>query len=89
MQQKRRVKAALFAFLIGGVGVHSFYLGFKTKGILHIVLYCVGVILAFIPYLGWFTGVPLAFANSTWALIEAIIIVSNRNFKDAHGNTLV
>ncbi len=89
MQQKTRTRAAVFAFLLGGLGIHSFYLGFKTKGILHIVLYCVGVTLAFIPYLGWFTGLPVAMANSIWALVEAIQIVSNRNYKDANGNTLI
>lgn len=89
MQQKSRARAAVFAFLLGGVGIHSFYLGFKKKGIIHIVLYCVGVTLAFIPYLGWFTGLPLVTANSVWALVEAIKIVSNKNFTDAQGNTLV
>ncbi len=89
MQQKSRARATLFAFLLGGLGVHSFYLGYKTKGILHIIFYCAAIPLAIIPYVGWVTGVPLAIANSTWALIEAIMIVSNRNFKDANGNTLV
>jgi TM2 domain-containing membrane protein YozV len=88
MAQKTRKTAALFAFLLGGVGVHSFYLGFKTKGIIHVVLYAVGVVLACIPYIGWVTGVPLAIANSVWALIEAIKIVSNKNFVDANGNPL-
>ena len=89
MEQKSRKTAALFAFLLGGVGVHSFYLGFKTKGILHIVLYCVAVTLCFIPYVNLFVGLPLALANSTWALVEAITIVANRNFVDANGNTLI
>jgi predicted outer membrane lipoprotein len=44
--------------------------------------------LAIIPYFGWVTGVPLAIANSVWALVEAIKIVANKNFVDAHGNTL-
>ncbi len=89
MEQKSRKTAALFAFLLGGVGVHSFYLGFKTKGILHIVFYAVGVVLSFIPYIGLLTGLPLALANSVWALVEAIKIVANRNFVDANGNTLI
>lgn len=88
MAQKSKLRAALFAFLLGGVGVHSFYLGFKTKGILHIVLYCVGVTLSFIPYVGLLVGLPLALANSIWALVEAIKIVANKNFVDANGNTL-
>lgn len=88
MQQKSRARAAVFAFLLGGVGIHSFYLGFKTKGILHIIFYCAAIPLAIIPYVGWVTGVPLATANSVWALVEAIKIVSNKNFTDAQGNLL-
>ncbi len=88
MQQKSKLRAALFGFLLGGVGVHSFYLGFKTKGIIHIVLYCVGVALSVIPYVGWFIGVPTAIANSIWAIVEAIQIVANKNFVDAKGNPL-
>ncbi len=89
MQQKSRTRATLFAFLLGGLGVHSFYLGYKTKGILHIIFYCAAIPLAIIPYVGWVTGVPLALANSIWALVEAIIIVSNKEFKDARGNLLI
>lgn len=89
MAQKTRKTATLFAFLLGGVGVHDFYLGFKTKGIIHVVLYAAGTVLACIPYIGWVTGVPLAIANSVWALVEAIKIVSNKNFVDANGNPLV
>jgi len=88
MGQRTRLKAALFGFLLGGVGVHSFYLGFKTKGILHIVFYCASIALAIIPYVGWVTGVPLSLANSVWAIVEAIQIVSNKNFVDANGNPL-
>lgn len=86
---KTRLRAGLFAFLLGGIGIHSFYLGFKTKGILHIVMYCVGVALSCIPYVGLFIGLPLAMGNSVWALVEAIQIVANKNFVDANGNTLV
>ncbi len=89
MAQKTRLRASLFAFLIGGLGIHSFYLGYKTKGILHVVLYCVGVTLSFIPYVGLFVGLPLAMGNSIWALVEAIQIVSNQNYVDANGNKLV
>ncbi len=89
MQQKSRARATLFAFLLGGLGVHSFYLGYKTRGILHIIFYCTAIPLAIIPYVGWVTGVPLAAANSIWALVEAITIVSNKEFKDARGNLLI
>lgn len=89
MEQKTRLRATLFAFLLGGIGIHSFYLGYKTKGIIHVVLYAVGITLCFIPYVGMFIGLPTAMANSVWALVEAITIVSNRNYRDANGNTLI
>jgi len=91
MQPKNKLTATLFAFLLGGVGVHDFYLGYKSKGILHVVLYAVGVGLAcfgIIPYVGWVVaciGTACASANSIWALVEAIMIVSKHDYCDAYG----
>jgi TM2 domain-containing membrane protein YozV len=41
--ESKRVPAALFAILIGGFGIHKFYLGYTTAGIITILLSCVGV----------------------------------------------
>ncbi|WP_067780736.1 TM2 domain-containing protein [Actinomyces vulturis] len=35
---KSKTAAALFAFFLGAIGVHDFYLGKKTLGIIHVVL---------------------------------------------------
>jgi TM2 domain-containing membrane protein YozV len=42
--QKSKVAAGLFGILLGGFGVHSFYLGFVGKGIAQICLtiFCFG-----------------------------------------------
>ena len=42
---KSKMTAALLAFFLGGIGVHNFYLGEKTKGLIHIALAVLGVIL--------------------------------------------
>jgi TM2 domain-containing membrane protein YozV len=37
-QQKEKMVAGLLGILIGGFGVHNFYLGYTTKGIIQIVV---------------------------------------------------
>lgn len=41
--ESKRTTAAILAILIGGFGVHKFYLGYSTAGVLQILLSCVGV----------------------------------------------
>lgn len=46
-QQKSKLIAGLLGIFLGGLGIHNFYLGDTTKGILHIVLSlacCIGSI---------------------------------------------
>lgn len=41
---KQKSTAAVLAFLLGGLGIHNFYLGFTNKAILQIVLtFCLGI----------------------------------------------
>ncbi|MBO5981783.1 MAG: TM2 domain-containing protein [Clostridia bacterium] len=95
MQQKKRVTAGLFAFLLGAYGVHDFYLGYTKKAILHLVMMIVSIfsaVLCIIPYFGFIVYfaivLPLCIANSAWCIVEGIKIFSNKNFVDARGNTL-
>ena len=37
-KQKNKITTALFAFLLGGLGIHRFYLGEKNAGMLYILL---------------------------------------------------
>lgn len=46
---KSKLVAALLAFFFGSIGVHSFYLGQKQKGLIHLALFVLGGIL-------WMTG---------------------------------
>lgn len=88
MQPKSKLAATLFAFLLGNIGVHSFYLGYKAKGAWHIVLYSCGIAFWFIPYVGWPVAAGCVLANNIWSLVEAIMIVSKRDYYDAYGVVL-
>lgn len=96
MAQKSRTRAAVFAFALGALGIHDFYLGYTKKAILHLVLYIVNMIFGFIciiPYIGWIlcfvAVIPMAAANSAWCVVEGIKILSNKDFVDGHGNPLI
>jgi TM2 domain-containing membrane protein YozV len=41
--ETKRITAGILAIVIGGLGVHKFYLGYTTAGFLQILLSCVGV----------------------------------------------
>ena len=41
--ESKKTVAGILAILIGGLGVHKFYLGYTMAGILQILLSCVGV----------------------------------------------
>ncbi|MGV0397312.1 NINE protein [Corynebacterium suicordis] len=67
---KSKVAAALLAFFLGTLGVHNFYLGYNTRGIIQLVL----------TILGWFTaifivGLFIAGAVGVWAFVEFIMIL--------------
>ena len=46
--EKSKIVAALLAFLLGGLGIHKFYLGKAKAGVIHIALGVGGYVLAFI-----------------------------------------
>lgn len=46
---KSKIAAALLAFFLGGLGIHKFYLGCNTAGIIMLVLFLGGFILFGIP----------------------------------------
>lgn len=49
-QESKRVTAGLLAILLGWLGIHKFYLGYTTPGLIQLVLgFCFGV--------GWIVAV--------------------------------
>ena len=49
--ENKQVAAGVLALLLGGLGVHKFYLGYTKQGILTLVVFLLGWILLFIPNL--------------------------------------
>ncbi|GEM_PF-4599170 len=86
--EKSKVLAGVLAIIpgTGETGIHRFYLGSIGMGIVHIVLFFVGLLFCFIP-LGVFIGFPMLLGNGIWAKIEAIMIFTG-SIKDADGNEL-
>lgn len=66
----------VLAFFLGGFGVHNFYLGYTTRGIIQLLLTITLV------------GAPI---SAIWALIEFIMIImrSGAYGCDASGQPLV
>lgn len=42
-EPSKRVAAGVFGILLGGFGVHKFYLGYTVPGVIMLVLFCTGV----------------------------------------------
>ena len=72
--EKNKWVAALLAFIAGGLGIHKFYLGKNTAGIIMLVVFLGGIILAAIPTI----------IISIVAFIECVIYVvkSEQQFYD-------
>lgn len=74
-EKKSRIGAGVLGILLGGFGVHNFYLGYKGKAIAQLLITCLSFGL-------------LYFVSSTWGLIEGILILVGTIDKDANGNPL-
>ena len=66
VQQKSKLAAGLLAILIGSLGIHNFYLGYTTKGLIQL--------LVSILTLG--IGAPIM---AIWALIEGIFYLTGHD----------
>lgn len=73
-QPKSRIAAGLLGIFLGGLGIHRFYLGYTTIGVIQIIL---------TVFLGIFT---LGLVG-LWGLIEGIMILAGANYfrQDAKG----
>lgn len=72
--QKSKVAAGVLGILLGGLGIHNFYLGFTKKALIQLLVSVLSV-----GFLAW--------AMAIWGLIEGILIlVGNEGFRtDARG----
>ena len=74
---KSQIGAGLLGIFLGSLGIHNFYLGYMTKGIIQLLLTLIGWML--------FGLGPLI--SGIWAFIEAIMIFMGK-IPDAEGNPL-
>lgn len=73
-QPKSRVAAGLLGIFLGGLGIHRFYLGYTTIGVIQIILTV-------------FLGILTLGLVGLWGLIEGIMILAGANYfrQDAKG----
>ncbi|EGQ7973476.1 TM2 domain-containing protein [Vibrio parahaemolyticus] len=45
----KKIPAALFAFFLGSLGIHKFYLGYKKQGFIMMIVFLLGFILLGLP----------------------------------------
>lgn len=70
--QKSKLAAGLLGILLGSLGIHNFYLGYTTKGIIQLLL----------TLLTCGFG---AIVSSIWGLIEGVMILTGSISTDANG----
>ena len=63
---KEKVVAGIFALVLGGLGIHKFYLGYTTAGIIHLIVFFIGMLPLFMGTL----------AISIIGIIEGIIYLT-------------
>jgi TM2 domain-containing membrane protein YozV len=76
---KSKIGAGLLGILLGGLGIHNFYLGYNSKAVAQLLLTVVGWVALGI-------GPTVA---AVWGLVEGIMILTGSIDKDADGIPLV
>ncbi|MBD5585163.1 MAG: TM2 domain-containing protein [Clostridia bacterium] len=74
--QKSRIVAGVFGIILGNFGIHNFYLGYVSRGLIQLLGTFVG---------GTLTCGLAAVGIWIWALIEGISILMGRIRVDANG----
>ena len=76
---KSKLAAGLLGIFLGSLGVHNFYLGYTTKGLIQLLVTLLGGVLT--------CGIA-SFAIYVWGLVEGIMILTGSINTDANGNPL-
>lgn len=86
--EKTKITALLFALCLGNLGIHEFYLGYQTRGIIKIIANFLFVGLFFLFDDPLMTIGALGFMGIlVWTIVEAVQIYTGK-MKDAEGNEL-
>ena len=104
-QGKSKTTAGLLGIFLGIFGVHNFYLGFKKKAIIQLVISCVGIVISIIAWviadilalvvIGIFL-IPVALllncipiGVAIWGLVEGIRILMGKVEYDGYGEPII
>lgn len=68
---KSKIAAALLAFFLGSLGVHNFYLGYKSRAWWQLGLTIFGYLTCWL-----IIGIPFIFGVGVWAFVEFIMILA-------------
>ena len=77
-EPKSKVVAGVLGILLGGLGIHRFYLGYTTIGIIQLALGLGGLLTCGIT----------SIVSWIWGLVEGIMILTGSMNTDAQGNPL-
>lgn len=72
---KSKIAAGLFGIFLGAFGVHNFYLGFTGKAVAQLLITVLSC--------GTLAGV-----SGIWGMVEGIIALTSKDFKDSEGKIL-
>lgn len=70
--QRSKFVAGILGLVLGFLGAHNFYLGYKKRAIVQLVL----------------TVLSAGTISIIWGIIEGLIILSSSTYRDADGNLL-
>lgn len=74
VEQKSKLAAGLLGILLGGLGIHNFYLGYTKKAVAQLLISVCGSCLIVGPLAAWI-----------WGLVEGIMILCDKAPVDANG----
>ena len=73
-----KVVAGILAILLGAIGIHNFYLGYKEKGFIQVAIFLVALLIF----------EPIVLVNNVWSIVDAVNIFRGK-MKTATGEELV
>lgn len=82
-ERKSMLLAFLLAFFTGPFGIHNFYLGYTGRAVTQLTLTLVGLITAI-----FLIGFLFLLVTMVWATVDWIMILVDKNYKDADGKKL-
>ena len=83
--RRSKMVAGILGILLGGLGIHRFYLGYTTIGLVMLISQIVGQIIAIVTC---GVGYIIPAGIEIWGLIEGIMILVGTMNEDADGNPL-